>query len=44
MGNLPAQRVLPEANPNKVGAEVDEGGFVEAAHSSVVEVINEDFT
>ncbi len=35
--------VLPEANPNKVGAEVDEGGFVEAAHSSVVEVIYEDF-
>ncbi len=36
--------VLPEANPNVVGTEVDEGGFVEAAHSSVVEVINEDFT
>jgi hypothetical protein len=36
--------VLPEANPNVVGAEVNEGGFVEAAHSSVVEVINEDFT
>ncbi len=35
--------VLPEATPSKVGAEVDEGGFVEAAHSSVVEVINEDF-
>jgi hypothetical protein len=35
--------VLPEANPNMVGTEVDEGGFVEAAHSSVVEVTNEDF-
>jgi hypothetical protein len=35
--------VLPEANPNVVGAEVDEGGFVEAAHSSVVEVIYEYF-
>jgi hypothetical protein len=35
--------VLPEANPSKVGAEVDEGGFVEAAHSSVVEVIYEEF-
>jgi hypothetical protein len=30
--------VLAEATPSKVGAEVDEGGFVEAAHSSVVEV------
>jgi hypothetical protein len=36
--------VLPDVSPNKVGAEVDEGGFVEAAHSSVVKVINEDFT
>ncbi len=36
--------VLPEANPNVVGAEVDENGFVEAARSSVVEVINEGFT
>ncbi len=35
--------VLPETNPNVVDAEVGEGGFVEAAHSSVVEVINEDF-
>ncbi len=34
---------LPAANPKMVGAEVDEGGFAEAGHSSVVEVINEDF-
>ncbi len=30
---------LPEATPSKVGTDVDDGGFVEAAHSSVVEVI-----
>ncbi len=36
--------VLPEPNPNVVDVEVGEGGFVEAAHPSVVEVINEDFT
>jgi hypothetical protein len=36
--------VLPEATPSKVGAEVEEGGFVEAAHSSVVEVISKAFT
>ncbi len=36
--------VLPEATPSKMGAEVDEGGFVEAAHSSVVEVIIKYFT
>jgi hypothetical protein len=36
--------VLPDPNPNVVGVEVGEGGFVEAAHPSVVEVINEDFT
>ena len=35
--------VLPEPNPNVVDVEAGEGGFVEAAHSSVVEVINEDF-
>ncbi len=35
--------MLPAANPKMVGAEVDEGGFAEAGHSSVVEVINEDF-
>jgi hypothetical protein len=34
--------VLPEPNPNVVDVEVGEGGFVKAAHSSVVEVINED--
>jgi hypothetical protein len=33
--------VLPEPNPNVVDVEAGEGGFVEAAHSSVVEVINE---
>ena len=33
--------VLPEPNPNVVDVEVGEGGFVEAAHSSVVEVISE---
>ncbi len=33
--------VLPGPNPNVVDAEVGEGGFVEAAHSSVVEVISE---
>jgi hypothetical protein len=33
--------VLPEPSPNVVDVEVDEGGFVEAAHSSVVEVISE---
>jgi hypothetical protein len=32
--------VLPEPNPNVVDVEVGEGGFVEAAHPSVVEVIN----
>ncbi len=36
--------VLPAATPSKVGAEVDDGGFVEAAHSSVVEVIIKYFT
>ena len=35
--------VLPEPSPNVVDVEVDEGGFVEAAHSSVVEVISEFF-
>jgi hypothetical protein len=34
--------VLPEPNPNVVDVEVGEGGFVEAAHPSVVEVINND--
>ncbi len=34
-------RVLPGPNPNEVDVEVGEGGFVEAAHSSVVEVISE---
>ncbi len=29
--------MLPEPSPNVVDVEVDEGGFVEAAHSSVVE-------
>ncbi len=33
--------VLPEPSPNVVDVEVGEGGFVEAAHSSVVEVISE---
>jgi hypothetical protein len=33
--------VLPEPNPNVVDVEVGEGGFVEAAHPSVVEVIND---
>ncbi len=33
--------MLPEPSPNVVDVEVDEGGFVEAAHSSVVEVISE---
>ncbi len=33
--------VLPEPSPNAVDVEVDEGGFVEVAHSSVVEVISE---
>jgi hypothetical protein len=33
--------VLPGPNPNVVDVEVGEGGFVEAAHSSVVEVISE---
>ncbi len=33
--------VLPEPNPNVVDVEDGEGGFVEAAHSSVVEVISE---
>ena len=33
--------VLPEPSSNVVDVEVDEGGFVEAAHSSVVEVISE---
>ncbi len=36
--------VLPEATPSKVGAEVDDGGFVGAAHSSAVEVIIKYFT
>jgi hypothetical protein len=36
--------VLPEATPSTVGAIVDEGGFVEAAHSSVVKVISKDVT
>ncbi len=36
--------VLPEPNPNVVDVEVGEGGFVKAAHPSVVEVINEVFT
>ncbi len=31
---------LPEPNPSVVDVEVGEGGFVEAAHSSVVEVIS----
>jgi hypothetical protein len=35
--------VLPEPSPNVVDVEVDEGGFVEAAHSSVVEVISNFF-
>ncbi len=35
--------VLPEPSPNVVDVEVDEGGFVEAAHSSVVEVISDLF-
>jgi hypothetical protein len=35
--------VLPTASSKMVGAEVDEGGFAEAGHSSVVEVINENF-
>ncbi len=33
--------VLPEPSPNVVDVEVGEGGFVGAAHSSVVEVISE---
>jgi hypothetical protein len=33
--------VLPGPNPNVMDVEVGEGGFVEAAHSSVVEVISE---
>ncbi len=33
--------MLPGPNPNVVDVEVGEGGFVEAAHSSVVEVISE---
>lgn len=32
--------VLPTAGPKGVGSEVDEGGFAESGHSSVVEVIN----
>ncbi len=36
--------VLPEVTPSKVGTEGDDGGFVEAAHSSVVEVIIKYFT
>jgi hypothetical protein len=35
--------VLPGPNPNAVDVEVGEGGFVEADHSSVVEVISEFF-
>jgi hypothetical protein len=33
--------VLPGPNPNALDVEVGEGGFVEAAHSSVMEVISE---
>ena len=32
--------VLPTAGPKGVGSEVDEGGFAESGHSSVVQVIN----
>jgi hypothetical protein len=35
--------VLPEPSPNVVDVEVGESGFVEAAHSSVVEVISDFF-
>jgi hypothetical protein len=35
--------VLPGPNPNVVDVEVGESGFVEAAHSSVVEVVSEIF-
>jgi hypothetical protein len=36
--------VLPEATPSKADAEIDDGGFVGAAHSSAVEVIITNFT
>jgi hypothetical protein len=32
--------VLPTASPKMVDSEVDEGGFAESGHSSVVEVTN----
>jgi hypothetical protein len=41
MGNLPVQIVCcRQRSPKMDGAEVDEGGFAESGHSSVVEVIN----
>jgi hypothetical protein len=35
--------VLPEATSSKADAEIDDGGFVGAAHSSAVEVIIKNF-